>query len=254
MASPEQEFQRARPVLNRLSFIALLGKKIVAEGTEHFIKQGPTIIVGNHIGTFKDAAIIYKIVPRSFVFTANRMILDKDEFDFLIRKHLKRHFKEVGLLINTLLKPLKLPFIEFITRTAKNIGAVPVDLYSSKRDAILKCQEAVSAGRALITLHGRGRVMKDDPNPYVSSIRRGAAIISYNLYKNEGLKVPVTPLVIFGTHLPLFFPTKIRVKVGEPMFVTDYLEDSFAETIERFRAALEAKTNSLFFQIIKSLK
>lgn len=254
MATLEQEFQRARPVLDRLSTIALLGKKIVVEGTEHFIKKGPTIIVGNHIGTFKDAATIYKIVPRSFVFTANRMILDKDEFDFLIRKHLKRHFKEVGLLINAVLKPLKVPFIEFVAKTAKNIGAIPVDLYSSKRDAILKCQEEVNMGRALITLHGRGRVMRDDPNPYVSPIRRGAAIISYNLYKSEGLKVPVTPLVIFGTHLPLFFPVKIRVKVGEPMFVTDYLDDSFAETVERFRAAIEAKINSLFFQIIRSLK
>jgi 1-acyl-sn-glycerol-3-phosphate acyltransferase len=254
MATPEQELQRARPVLDRLSRFALLGKKIISEGTDHFVEQGPNIIVGNHIGTFKDAATIYKIMPRSFVFTANRMILDKDEFDFLIRKHLKRHFKEIGLLINTLLKPLKVPFIDFVTRTAKNIGAIPVDLYSSKRDAILKCQESVAAGRALITLHGRGRVMKDDPNPYVSPIRRGAAIICYNLYINDGLKVPVTPLVIFGTHLPLFFPTTLRVKVGEPMYVTDYLDDSFAKTIERFRAAIETKANSLFFQIIKSIK
>jgi len=243
-----------RPALNRWSCFALLGKKIVAEGTENFVKQGPNIIVGNHIGTFKDAAIIYRIVPRSFIFTANKMILDKDELDFLIRKHLRRHFKEVGLLLNTVLKPLKVPFINFVTTTAKKIGAVPVDLYSSKRDAILKCQEGVKKGRSLITLHGRGRVMKDDPNPYVSPIRRGAAIISYNLYKNDGLVVPVTPLVMFGTHLPLFFPTTIRVKVGEPLYVTDYLGDSFTETVEQFRAAIEAKVNFLFFQIIKSLK
>lgn len=254
MATLEEEFQRVRPALDRWACFALLGKKIFAEGTENFIKQGPNIIVGNHIGTFKDAATIYKIVPRSFIFTANRMILDKDELDFLIRKHLKRHFKEVGLLLNALLKPLKVPFINFVTKTAKRIGAIPVDLYSSKRDAILKCQEGVKAGKALITLHGRGRVMKDDLNPYVSPIRRGAAIVSYNLYKNDGLKVPITPLVMFGTHLPLFFPTTIRVKVGEPMYVSDYLGDSFTETIERFRAAIEARVNSLFFQIIKSKK
>jgi 1-acyl-sn-glycerol-3-phosphate acyltransferase len=254
MATKEVEFQKMRPALDRLCCLALLGKKMIADGTENFIKQGPTIIVGNHIGTFKDAAIIYRIVPRSFIFTANKMILDKDELDFLIRKHLKRHFKEVGLLINTLIKPLKVPFINFVTSTAKKIGAIPVDLYSSKRDAILKCQEGVKEGRALITLHGRGRVMKDDPNPYVSPIRRGAAIISYNLYKSEGLKIPITPVVIFGTHLPLFFPTKIRVKVGKPLYVTDYLGENFDETVEKFRAAIEAKVNSLFFQIIRSLK
>ena len=156
--------------------------------------------------------------------------------------------------MNAILKPLKVPFINFVNRTAKRIGAIPVDLYSSKRDAILTCQEGVKEGRALITLHGRGRVMKDDPNPYVSPIRRGAAIISYNLYKSEGLKIPVTPVIIFGTHLPLFFPTTIRVNVGKPMYVTDYLGVSFDETVEKFRTAMEAKINSLFFQIIKSLK
>jgi len=254
MATIEEEFERMRPVLDRWSRFALLGKKIVAEGTENFIEQGPSIIVGNHPGTVKDIATIYEIIPRSFICTANRMIMDKDELNFLIRKHLKRHFKEVGLFINTLLKPLKAPLINSFTRTVKRIGTIPVDLYSSKRDAILKCQETVKAGRALITLHGRGRVMKDDPNPYVSRIRRGAAIVSYNLYKNDGLKVPVTPVVMFGTHLPLFFPTTIRVKIGEPMYVTDYLGDSFTETIEQFRAAIEAKANSLFFQIIKSPK
>jgi 1-acyl-sn-glycerol-3-phosphate acyltransferase len=254
METDELEFQKTRPALDRLSSFALLGKKMVAEGTENFIKQGPTIIVGNHIGTFKDAAVIYRIIPRSFIFTANKMILDQGELDFLIRKHLRRHFKEFGLLINALIKPLKVPFINFVTKTAKKIGAVPVDLYTSRRDAILTCQEGVRAGKALITLHGRGRVMKDDPNPYVSPIRKGAAIISYNLYRSEGLEIPVTPLVMFGTHLPLFFPTTIRVNVGKPMYVTDYITESFEETVEKFRAAIEAKINYLFFQIIKSLK
>jgi 1-acyl-sn-glycerol-3-phosphate acyltransferase len=254
MATVEEEFERMRPAFSRLARTVLLGKKIVAEGTENFIEQGPNIIVGNHIGTVKDIAALYEIFPRSFVCTANRMIMDKGELDFLIRKHLKRHFKEIGLLLNTLLKPLKTPFIHWATRTVKRIGTIPVDLYTSKRDAILECQEAVKAGRALITLHGRGRVMENEPNPYVSRIRRGAAIVSYNLYENDGLKVPVTPVVIFGTHLPLFFPTTIRVNVGKPMYVTDYLGDSFTDTVEKFRSAIEVKANALFFQIIKSLK
>lgn len=254
MATIDVEFERMRPVFHRWARAVLLGKKIVAEGTENFVKQGPNIIVGNHIGTVKDIAALYEIFPRSFICTANRMIMDKDELDFLIRKHLKRHFKEIGLLMNTLLKPLKVPFVDWATKTVKKIGTIPVDMYTSKRDAILKCQETVKAGRALITLHGRGRVLKDDPNPYVSRIRSGAAIVSYNLYKDDGLRVPVTPVVMFGTHLPLFFPTTIRVKVGEPMYVSDYLGDSFSESIERFRAAIEVKVNSLFFQIMKSLK
>jgi len=254
MTTIEDEFQRMRPAFDKWSSFVLIGKKIIAEGTENFVKQGPSVVVGNHIGTVKDIAAFYKIYPRSFVCTANRMIMDKNELDFLIRKHLRRHFKEIGLLINMLLKPLKAPFVDWATRTVRRIGTIPVDLYSSKRDAILKCQEAVLGGNALVTLHGRGRVMKDEPNPYVSRIRRGGAIVAYNLYENNGLKVPVTPMVLFGTQLPLFFPTKIRVKIGEPMFVTDHLGDSFDETIEKFRAAIDARINSLFFQIIRSLE
>ena len=78
MIPKDVEFQKARPALDRLSGLVLLGKKMVVEGTENFVKHGPTIIVGNHIGTFKDAAVIYRIVPRTFIFTANKMILDKD--------------------------------------------------------------------------------------------------------------------------------------------------------------------------------
>jgi len=251
MSGFEAEFEKLRPVFSRWSRFVLTGKKIDAKGTEHFLSRGPAIITGNHIGTFKDIATIYELIQRPIFFTANRMIFDRNEFDFLIRKHLKRHFKEAGLVLNMLLKPIKVPFINFVTKTVKRVGTVPVDLYSSKRDAILKCQETVKEGRTLITLQGRGRVMKNDPNPYVSRFRRGAAIISYNLYKEEGLRVPVIPMALFGTHLPIFFPATIKVNVGEPMYVTDYLGASFEESVENFRRSLEKKVNALFFNNIK---
>ncbi len=252
MATIEEEFDKLRPVFDKWSKSVLFAKKLDVKGEENFVKKGPTIIMGNHIGTIKDVLTIYKIVPRSFVFTANRMIFNKNELDFLIRKHLKRHLKGFGLFVNAILKPIKIPAINFVTRAANRVGTIPVDLYSSKRDAILKCQEAVKAGCALITLQGRGRIMKSDPNPYVSPIKKGAAIISYNLYMNEGISVPVTPLVMFGTHFPFFMPGKIQVRVGKPMFIADYIEGGFNETIERFRSALEKTLNSLFFQILNS--
>jgi 1-acyl-sn-glycerol-3-phosphate acyltransferase len=252
MTTIEEEFEKLKPVFDKWSKVGLFVNKIDAKGVENFVKKGPTIILGNHIGTLKDAFTIYKIVPRPFVFTSNKMIFDKDELDFLVRKHLKRHLKGFGLFMNAILKPIKIPAINFITRTVRNVGAIPVDLYSSKRDAIMKCQETVKAGRSLILLQGRGRVMKTDPNPYVSPIRKGAAIISYNLYTNEGISVPITPLAMFGTHRPFFVPGKIQVRVGEPMYISDYMGGGFDETIERFRSALEKTINSLFFEILRS--
>jgi 1-acyl-sn-glycerol-3-phosphate acyltransferase len=252
MTTIEEEFNKLRPIFDKWSRIVLLAKKIDVKGIENFVKRGPAIIMGNHIGTLKDALTIYEIVPRSFVFTANKMIFDKDELDFLVRKHLNRHLKGFGLFVNAIIKPIKIPAINFITRPANRIGTVPVDLYSSKRDAIIKCQETVKAGRALITLQGRGRVMKNDPNPYVSPIRKGAAIISYNLYTVDGISVPVTPMAMFGTHRPFFVPGKIQVRVGKPMYISDYMGGGFDETIERFRSALEKTINSLFFEILRS--
>jgi len=252
MATIEEEFEKLRPVFDKWSKVGLFVNKIDVKGLENFVKKGPTIIIGNHIGTLKDAFTIYKIVPRPFVFTSNKMIFDKDELDFLIRKHLKRHLKGFGLFVNTIIKPIKIPTINFVTQTVKKVGAIPVDLYSSKRDAIMKCQETVKAGKALILLQGRGRVMKSNPNPYVSPVRKGAAVISYNLYTNEGISVPITPLSMFGTHRPLFTPGKIQVRVGKPMYISDYMGGGFDETIERFRSAVEKKINSLFFEILRS--
>jgi len=252
MKTIEEEFEKLRPVFDKWSKVGLLAIKMDVKGAENFVKEGPAIIMGNHIGTLKDAFTIYKIVPRPFVFTSNKMIFDKNELDFLIRKHLKRHLKGFGIFVNTIIKPIKIPAINFVTKTVRSVGAIPVDLYSSKRDAIMKCQETVKAGRALILLQGRGRVMKTNPNPYVSPIRKGAAIISYNLYTNEGISVPITPLAMFGTHRPLFTPGKIQVRVGKPMYISDYMGGGFDETIERFRSAVEKKINSLFFEILRS--
>jgi 1-acyl-sn-glycerol-3-phosphate acyltransferase len=252
MSTIEEEFEKLRPILDKWSKFGLFVNKIDVKGVENFIKKGPTIIMGNHIGTLKDALTIYEIVPRPFVFTANKMIFNKDELDFLVRKHLKRHLKGFGLFVNAIIKPIKIPTINFITRAVRSVGTIPVDLYSSRRDAIMKCQETVKAGRALIALQGRGRVMKTDPNPYVSPVRKGISIISYNLFTNEGISVPVTPLAIFGTHRPFFIPGKIQVRVGKPMYISDYMGGGFNETIERFRSALEKTVNSLFFEILRS--
>ena len=252
MPTSEEEFDKLRPVFDKWSKVGLLLNKLDVRGVENFVKKGPAIIMGNHIGTLKDAFTIYRIVPRSFVFTSNRMIFEKDELDFLVRKHLKRHLKGFGIFVNTIIKPIKIPAINFVTRTVRKVGAIPVDLYTSKRDAIMRCQETVKAGKALILLQGRGRVMNSDPNPYVSPVRKGAAIISYNLYTHGGISVPVTPLAIFGTHRPLFTPGKIKVRVGEPMYVSDYMGGGFDETIERFRSAIEKRINALFFETLRS--
>lgn len=247
----EEDYREIEPVIQRLSSFFLFGKKIDVVGREHVITHGPSLIVGNHIGSYKDVATIYKIIPRPVVWTANRMLFNKKEFKYLVRKHLKRHMKDFGMIANLILKPLTLPLINYITSNISKIGTIPVDLSRKKTHAIFACKENIKLGRAVVLLQGRGRVMKRDPHPYIHPFRRGAAIISYNIYQETGTAIPVTPVAMFGTHLAGIVPNRIKVHIGEPMYISHYMTEGFTETVERFRAALEKRTRRLFYEIVK---
>jgi len=248
----EYELARISNTLNRIQRLSLLGKKLEIHGQQNIIYQGPNLIVGNHIGSFKDIAVLFNLGPRTFYFTANEMIFNKAEFNGLIKKHLKRHLKEFGVFIFKISSPLRGAFVDFISSNIGKIGTIPVNLEGSKRHAIVKCQEYVSSGKAVVLLQGRGRIIKEDSNPYVHPFRRGPAIISYNLYTEKGISVPVTPVAIFGTHLPYIVPGKIKINIGKPIFIKDYLSDGFELTIERFRAAMEKKVKLLLLELIRA--
>ncbi len=250
MATFEEELKKREPIIKGASSFALLGKKIEITGKENFVKGGPNIIVGNHIGTFKDIATLFKIIPRPTFFTANRMIFNKDELNYLIRRHLKIHMKNFGLLLDLVLSPLKSLAVNYVSANAAKVGTIPVDLNQGKRMAMEKCQEYLKKGKAIITLQGLGRVIEKNPNPYVGYFKRGASVLSYNMYKEEGISVPVTPIAMLGTQVPFLVPTKIRVKIGEPMYITDYLAGGFAETVDKFREALEKRVKALILDII----
>jgi len=248
----EENYREIEPVVQRISTFLLFGKKIDIIGREHFVAQGPSLIVGNHIGSYKDVATIYKIVPHPVVWTANRQLFNKQEFKYLVRKHLKRHMKDFGMIANLLLKPITVPLINYITSNISRIGTIPVDLSRKKTHAIHSCQERIKRGRTVVLLQGRGRVMKKDPHPYIHPFRRGAAIISYNIYQETREAIPVTPVAMFGTHLAGIVPNRIKVNVGKPMYISDYMAGGFTESVERFRAALEKSTQRLFYEIVKS--
>ena len=242
----EEGLERIKPTIRRLTTLFLLGKKVVVKGKENFITEGPNIIVGNHIGSFKDIAVLFKIVPRPIFFTANEMIFDKVSFEFLIRKHLKRHLKEFGLFLNRLLFPIKTPFVNFITTNVGRIGTIPVDSsfgYRGMKLVLKKWEEYLQQGKAVVILQGWGRVMKKDSHPYISSFKSGFSILASRLFE-QGILVPVTPVVMFGTHVPWLIPGKIRINIGEPIYCNGGAEE--------FRNALEQRTKALLIELLKS--
>ena len=251
MPNYEEELKRLEKRIKRLTNICLFPKTIDLRGAENFVMQGPNLIVGNHIGSYKDVGMLLEVAPRPIYFIANKMIFNKEEGSELVLRHLRRHLKEFSVFVHMILKPFYAYAVRFVSSNAAMVGTIPVDMYGNKGDAIYKCQDYLRQGRAVIALQGRGRVHPRDPNPYIKPFRRGVAIMAYNLYRNEGISVPVTPMSIFGTHILWGVPNMIKVNVGPPMFIKDYWGAAERETVEKFRAALEKTVKSLLIQSLR---
>ncbi len=251
MASFEEELKRLERPVRRLTNLALFPKKVEVRGSVNFVTRGPNVIVGNHIGSYKDVGLLFRIVPRPIFFTANKLIFDEHDFSHLVRLHLQRHLRGFGPLVHFLLSPFYALVVDFISSHIANVGSIPVDLDGGRAAAIRKCEAYLKQGRAVVTLQGRGRVDPKDANPYVKPFRRGASVMAWHLLDEDRIDVPVTPIAIFGTHLPFPIPGTIRVAVGEPMFIRDHLAKDAAGTIESFRAALQDRVTDLFMGIIR---
>ncbi len=252
MTTFEEEFKRVEPVVRRWAAFLLLGKKIEVKRPENFVKDGPNIIIGNHCGAAKDVAVILRVVPRFIFFTANQDIFTREKLDRLIHKHLKRHLKDFGPVLYSLIKPLRYMFVRFIATNINRVGTIPVDFHSKTREARRLGQEYLQKGRAIIALQGRGRVQPRDRHPYVSAFKPGTSIMAYRLYCDHNISVPFTPLALYGTQTPWLVPAKIRVNVGEPMYISNYLGKGFDDSVENFRSALEARVKVLFREVIQT--
>ena len=247
----EREQKRLQPVIRRLRDLSLFGKKLEVSGKENFIDSGPNIIVGNHVGSFKDIAVLFKISSRFLFFTANRMIFSRKDFNTLIRDYLKFSLNELGLFIDLLLKPWKAPLVDYISRNIPKIGTIPVDLSGGKVSAIGHCQDRLRSGGAVVLLQGRGKIESGSANPYIPAFRRGPAVICFNLMQ-EGQEVPVTPLAIYRSHWPVFVPCSIHVKIGAPITIKKFMSADAGHTISLFRKALEDRVRQLFYELITS--
>jgi 1-acyl-sn-glycerol-3-phosphate acyltransferase len=247
----EREFEQLRPTLMKWVGLSLFGKRVFCEGLENFPLKGPAIITGNHIGSYKDIAALFKVAPRQIHFTANKEIFSKERFSALIRNHLKRHLKEFGLLLDVAVKPVKIPFINFVSGNIQLVGSIPVDLEQGKTQALRSCEKFLQDGRAIVLLQGRGRIISKDPHPLVSEFRRGPAILCYTMYTKYGLVVPVVPVAMYGTHNPWVVPSKVKVKIGKPIRITDFPQEEFGATINRLRAAMQKRVRVLMYELVK---
>jgi 1-acyl-sn-glycerol-3-phosphate acyltransferase len=241
----EAELRRFLPPINRIGRIVLAGKKIEVLGQDAIVRRGPSILIGNHCGAYKDVSTLFRTVPRLLFFNANKQLFTRPEFNFLVKKHLHRHMGRMGDFINFILNPYKWLFVDYISSNIARVGAIPVDLLGSKKAAIARCEQYLRRGRAIVSLQGRGRVDPAEKNPYMKPFGRGMALVAYHMHTQEGIDVPVTPLALFGTQLPWMIPGTIQVHFGEPMFIRDHMRATLEASVEAFKDALERKVDGM---------
>ena len=253
MRSFEEELQRVEPVVRLMCRLALLGKSRLVRGAENIVRRGPSIIVGNHCGSYKDVVSVYLNIPRPLFFTANQEIFIREQLDRMIRKHFKRQLKGLAGMAHFLVSPLLSLIVTYVSANMARAGAIPVDLYNhGQHEAIQRCLEYLLAGRAIVALQGRGRVVPADPNPYVRAFSRGTSVIAYQMLDLHGIDVPVTPVALFGTQIPFLVPGRIRMNIGPPMFISRYFGGGLDATAARFKDALEAAVKKLLIELLRA--
>lgn len=247
----DEAYVRLRNVIDLLCRASLLMKRTNVQGGENFVRTGGTIIVANHVGSFKDIAVLLRAVPRRVFFMANERLFSPAAFRGLVRAHLLRHLKGVGAAADLLLTPMTSWFVRTISGNIARIGTIPVDLERRTARAFAICRSYLMEGRAIISLQGMGIIQQEQSHPYVPSFRSGPARLAYDLYEKERLEMPVIPLAIHGAHLAWAVPSKIEVRVGEPMYVSHYWERDRERSVKRFQRGMEAAVRKLVGEMIR---
>jgi len=125
MGTYEEEFEAIRKFVDRTTRLFLLPKEIDLRGGGNFVREGPNIIVGNHIGAYKDVSVLLRTVPRMIYFTANKMIFTRQGASELVLRHLHRHMGRFGGFVHVLLLPYYTFMVDFISGHIARIGTIP---------------------------------------------------------------------------------------------------------------------------------
>src|SRR4030042_6471204 len=128
VATFEEEFKRIEKSVDRVIRAFIFGKKVDLRGAENFVREGPNIIIGNHLGSYKDVAILLRTVPRMPYFTANKMIFNRKDASELVLRHLHRHMGKFGGFVHLILNPFYSFLVDFVSAQLAKIGSIPVDL------------------------------------------------------------------------------------------------------------------------------
>ncbi|MBW2990483.1 hypothetical protein KY348_02130 [Candidatus Woesearchaeota archaeon] len=256
--------KKARPVAS----FAIVENRFSWKGAKNKVEEGLNIVVSNHPGAHKDIASLIALYLRQLSFLANQEIFTQSEFDKLIRNYVKEFcddkFKKVLLAkvisdsLNLLLTPIRLLIVNYISPKMADSGTIPVSIRKKNGNSDYKqiVESYLLNDLAVVFMqHNKNRKPSsyDPRNHEIREFTYGAPKAAYDLLMNHDINVPVTPISIKGTSGFWFKPFgQIKVNIGEPMFIKDYLtgltSSSERRTLYEFKNALEKRVVELYHQ------
>jgi len=204
-------------------------QRVAAEGIEHLPPDGPALLTPNHLN-WKDIFFISAKIPRQVHFVATYELFHHEECARMVYQY------GVGKL-GGWMKPLMGPLSRWIARAivprVREMEAIPVKRQSNDRRVFEHIKERLKRGQVVCIFPegGTGRVGE------LRRFKRGPAKVVFDLW-NEGVKVPMLPVAVLGTHRYFNFGRRLTLKMGRPLYLSDHLENGGEESLESFTQLL----------------
>lgn len=204
-------------------------QRVAAEGIEYLPSEGPALLTPNHLN-WKDVFFISAKIPRQVHFVATYELFHMGECARMVYRY------GVGKL-GGWVKPIMGRLSRWVARTIvprmSDMEAIPVKRQSNDRRVFEHIKERLKRGQVVCIFPegGTGRVGE------LRRFKRGAAKVVFDLW-DEGVKVPMLPVAVLGTHRYFNFGRRLRFKVGRPFYLSDHLENGGEDNLESFTQSL----------------
>ena len=259
--STKNQYDRAKRILKPI-FLPF-NRYITYHGLENIIREGPNLIVANHPGIGRDIAGIVTAYERQLHFLAAHYLFDKEIF---LQKHIK---PALGSVLYKFLSPVAKRFSLYLAGKIKELDMIPINkeyngnlaiFASNKRAAFTRVKEFLLNGRAVVIFQitynilriiGQKKIVDKEPSKYHSYIprfNRTFGKIAFELYQDNGLLIPITPIGIYGAEGLNPFKRMV-LNVGKPMDISTCLEANLKQDpVRLFTTRLERRVADLLIE------
>jgi hypothetical protein len=248
----------ARP----LAHVLTLGCRDYTYGLENRVERGANAIFCTHGIEERDVAKIvldwtkkqqtkdskteFHDGRRNIFFATNKELYNIDDFMKLGEKTVKRRWGPDGMdyKILGLIRRGKLiaPLAKVVTSNVEGAGCIPIDIRGGSNSQGMKMIKDYLLEQRVVALIQYYHKEDKSETP-LFKIKPGGLLILYQLYKENGLDVPITLMTVKKSRDDLIS------NIGTPDFISRfYVPGNMRKTISDAQACLEDKQAKLYYQ------